>query len=100
MAVRNKADLLTALNGFIGENTSDDAISLIEDVTDTFTAFEGKDEGEDWKVKYDQLDADWRKRYKDRFFNSPGGAVEDNKEDLIEESKAKDFDDLFEEREG
>lgn len=100
MAVRNKVDLLTALNGFIGENSTDQALSLIEDVTDTFTAFEGKEPGEDWETKYNQLDADWRKRYKDRFFNTPEGVVEDNKEDLQEESKPKEFEDLFEEREG
>lgn len=105
MAVRTRDEIMNAIKARLGDDTSDDALSIIEDVNDTFSDYETRS-GEDWKSKYDELDANWRKRYRDRFFQTPGDkdtnkddVVDDNAEDLQDEGKEKSFDDLFDEKE-
>lgn len=105
MAVRSRDEILTAIRARLGDDTSDDALAIIEDVDDTFKDYETR-MSEDWKSKYDELDADWRKRYRDRFFQKPDekettsdDVVKDNEEDLKDESEVKSFDELFEGKE-
>lgn len=105
MAVRTRDEILAAIRSRLGDDTSDDALAIIEDVDDTFKDYEVRT-SDDWKSKYDELDADWRKRYRDRFFQTPedkettpDDIVNDNEKDLIEESETKSFDELFEEKE-
>lgn len=101
--IRNKEELLSAINTLLAENTSDEALGFIEDFTDTFTSFEGKEPSEDWKTKYDQLDADWRARYKERFFNpgvSPEEVIDEQKENVSDDGDKRTYEELFKEREG
>ena len=105
MAVRTRDEILAAIRSRLGDDTSDDALTIIEDIDDTFKDYETRT-GEDWKSKYDELDAQWRKRYRDRFFQkadngetTPDDVKDDNKEDLKEESEVKNFDELFTEKE-
>lgn len=95
MAVRSKEELLTIIKDRIGEDSSDEAISFIEDVTDTLNDYESR-ASEDWEVKYHQLDEEWRTRYKERFFN-PEKEVEKEKEEEEEKKEVLTFNDLFEE---
>ena len=97
MPKRSKDELLAALRSVLGDNQTDEAIALIEDVTDTFDA-----PAEDWEQKYKDNDAAWRKKYTDRFFSS--GDVDQgsgsNTETVInsdEEQKPLTYDDLFKE---
>lgn len=62
-------ELQKKITDFIGDRTDDEALSILEDVADTLV-----DEPEDWHEKYNQLDADWRKRYRDRFNGKPDRA--------------------------
>lgn len=97
----SKEDLMRKLSDIIGERNDDDAIAFIEDVSDTIDSLEKKDP-EDWKAKYDELDAAWRKRYKERFFSELpeehteeiSDQIEDQTEDL---EKDLTFDALFKE---
>lgn len=105
MAVRTRDEIMEAIKARLGDDTSDEALAIIEDVNDTFSDYETRST-DDWKSKYDELDANWRKRYRDRFFQSPGDketdkeeVVSDNEEDLKDESEEKSFDSLFEEKE-
>lgn len=105
MAVRTRDEILAAIRSRLGDDTSDDALTIIEDIDDTFKDYETRT-GEDWKSKYDELDAQWRKRYRDRFFQkadneetTPEDVEDDNEEDLKNESEVKDFDELFTEKE-
>ena len=102
MAVRTRDEILAAIRSLLGDDTSDDALTIIEDIDDTFRDYETRT-GEDWKGKYDELNAQWRKRYRDRFFqkadNEETTPEDDNEEDLKEESEVKDFDELFTEKE-
>lgn len=52
--------------------------------------------GEDWKRQFE----DMKRKYKERFFNTPDGAIEDQKEDIKKdvnpEITTKTIDELFE----
>ena len=100
MAIKSREDLLKSLNTLIGDNSSDDNLAILEDVTDTLKDYEEKTADQtDWKTKYEQNDADWRKKYKERFLS--GEAIKDEQEeDVKKDSKTLTFDSLFKEREG
>lgn len=100
MAIKSREDLLKSLNTLIGDNSTDENLAILEDVTDTLKDYEEKTADQtDWKSKYEQNDADWRKKYKERFLS--GETIKDEQEeDVIKESKTLTFDSLFKEREG
>lgn len=91
MAVRTRDELITAVNAIIGETPDDKGLSLLEDISDTFASY---DDTEDWKTKYEENDAEWRKRYKERFEGKK--VVVEEIEDGIPKEKTK-FEELFEE---
>ena len=100
MAVRTKDELLEIIKGRIGDDTSDETISFIEDITDTLSDYEEKatnSDTEDWKTKYEENDKMWKEKYRERFFSKE---VEKEDEDFSEdEVKSLSYDDLFEEKE-
>ncbi len=102
MAIKTRDEIIEAVRKRIGEDTSDEAISLLEDVTDTFADYETKvADKTDWKTKYDEMDANWRKKYMDRFSGTTGEEVKDEQEEQIkDDSEPRTFDELFTEREG
>lgn len=78
MAVKTKEELLGIIKDKIGESTTDEDISLIEDINDTFNDLSTRiSEAGDWKAKYEENDASWRAKYKERFFEKD---VSENKE--------------------
>ena len=96
MAVKTKEEILTAVKTRVGEQNDDDTIAFIEDITDTLSDLETKAQGDgtDWKSKYEENDAEWRKRYTERFYSSdPEDAPPDDPED--DPPKPKTFADLF-----
>lgn len=109
MAVLGKEDFFKRIREHIGDDTSDESIAFIEDVTDTYNALEQSSKDEtDWKSKYEELDENWKKRYRDRFFDgngdapetTPTKAINKQKENVEADGEKRDFEDLFEEREG
>ena len=96
--VKTKEEIIASLKAIIGENDSDEVITLLEDVSDTLSVDNTAaiKELEDLKQKYDALDADWRKRYRDRFF----GEVEETEEAIFKEDDGTDekltYESLFE----
>ena len=101
MAIKSKDDILKSITTILGDRTDDDALNLIEDITDTVNDYESKiSDTTNWKKKYEDNDAEWRKKYKDRFMNGsvdndtdPNGVLID---DDTEPPKALKFEDLFE----
>lgn len=91
MAIRTKEEILESIRTRIGDDTSDEALALVEDVSDTMDSLSNT-EGEDWKTKYEENDAAWRQKYRDRFYNS-----EKNDEDKDDEParQIRNFEDLF-----
>lgn len=94
MAVLDKEKFMERLKERIGEDTSDDALQFIEDMSDTYNDLEER-VGEDWKTKYEDSEKHWRDKYKQRFFTSTETATE-TKEEEEETNKPKKFEDLFE----
>lgn len=94
--IRPKEELFEAIKNKFAEDDSEETISLIEDITDTVNDYEGRLSSDtDWKTKYETNDAEWRKKYKERFFNSAGTENEDPIEDVPEQNKKLKFEDLF-----
>lgn len=100
--VRTKDELLSIIKDRIGDGTSDEDISLIEDINDTYADLETRiSESGDWKAKYDENDKAWREKYRDRFFSESTETgkeipdVFDNADDGTHE--ALKFEDLFKE---
>ena len=106
MAILSKDEFMLRLQERIGDDTSDEAMTFIEDMTDTFNDMETRsnnDSNAEWEKKYNDLDASWREKYKARFFDGeskPSAAKQEQEDDVIEDGKEKTFEDLFEEREG
>lgn len=100
MAQLERDAFLSRIKEYIGEAYDDKSISFLEDMTDTFDSLSQlSQEGATWKTKYEQNDADWRKKYIDRF-NSPAGNDNDNNNDNDDgggEIKILTFADLFKE---
>lgn len=101
MAKRSKEELLERISTVLGDRMDDDALSLIEDVTDSYDS-----DSDEWRRKYEETDRTWREKYKERFFMTPSNrtttpetVVDDNAEDLKTEGEEKTIDELFEERE-
>ena len=94
MAVRNKEEILEAIKTRVGEQTDDETISFLEDVSDTLTDLETRasGDGEDWKTKYEENDKLWRERYTNRFFSK-----EPEPDPKPEPEVKKTFSDLFKE---
>lgn len=88
MAVVERDALIQRITSVLSDPESDDSLSLIEDVTDTLEA----GLSDDWKTKYEENDAAWRKRYKERFLKKP-----DNEPEIEDDEKEekKTYDDLF-----
>lgn len=94
MAKLTKEEAITRLTAYIGERNDDDSISLLEDISDSLT-----DDGEDWKAKYDELDASWRQRYIERFSNISADPDTSVVEEIAQPS-ATDNTDIVDEADG
>ena len=92
MAIKTIEELMGAVRARVGEDTSDEAIAFVEDVSDTLTSLSN---AEDWKKRYEDNDAEWRRRYQDRFFNPE--KPNEPELDHDPEPKKLTFDELFKE---
>ena len=99
--ILTRDEFIKAISERIGEDNSDEAIALLENVSDTYDDLAGRAEGdgEDWKAKYEENDAQWRERYRARF----EGRGEDTTEVVVDEETKEEtedepetFEDLFE----
>lgn len=94
--IRTKNELLEAVRNMLTDSTTDEALALLEDVSDTLDNAEDR-ESENWKEKYEELDKSWREKYRDRFFS--GGKDDDRSDDDKffdpEPPEKRSFDELF-----
>ena len=88
MAIKTVDEILETIKTKIGDDTSDETISLVQDVTDTIRDLDT------WKKKYEDNDATWRKKYRDAFFSGSPAPLE-NGGDEDEEKKTYKFENLF-----
>lgn len=104
MSVLEREKFFEAVENRIGEDTSDEAIQFIEDMTDTYNELETRATGDgvDWKQRYEELDEKWKKKYSRRFF--AGGTArtvirEEDEEDKVGDDNREKitYSDLFKE---
>lgn len=96
--VKSKEELLASIKERLGEDSSDEAIALVEDITDTYDDMATRvTEAGDWKSRYEENDALWRQKYRDRFFNVPDGVdyQQEDEAEYEETETPKTFDELF-----
>lgn len=97
MAIKSKEELLSSIRTVLGDNTDDNSLAIIEDISDTYDDMDtrAKGDGKDWKAEAEKIDRDWRQKYHDRFFNPQ---KDDDVDPLNPETikpKAYRFEDLF-----
>lgn len=107
-----KEELIEKFKNYAGEDvTSDAAIELLEDISDSVEVETEETEegegGEDWEAKYKELDESWRKKYAERF-SEPGEKEKEPEEEKEEEEETEEteeeraenvtYEDLFEEK--
>ena len=97
--ILTRDEFFDAINKRVGENTDDESLKFIEDMTDTYNSLETDRNGDDGENKDNDLAAEWRERYRRRFCEGKEDIVDENREDLKDESEPSTFDELFEERE-
>lgn len=91
MAIKTKQEVLDGLKKFIpDEDTSDDTLAFLQDVSDTLDAGA---ENVDYKQKLAENDKNWRQKYRDAFYNPPDKP--DPEPDPDPEPKHRSYADLF-----
>ena len=96
--VKSKDEILASLQTRIGDDTSDEAIALIEDISDSFDDLTTRiAEAGDWKAKYEENDKHWRDVYKERFFTPSEGdpLMEEIDKEQPDTPKVLKYEDLF-----
>lgn len=81
MAVKTKDELLSYLNTLTADSSDDSTLEMIQDFTDTLNNFESNSQV-DWEQKYNENDAKWRKKYRDRFFGKNSENETDDNDDM------------------
>lgn len=98
--IKTREELMSMITARVGEDTSDEAISFIEDVTDTLNDYETKltGDGTDWKAKYEENDKQWREKYVARFNGTGDDLNAQNRNQFSEnENKIYTYENLFKE---
>lgn len=98
MAVVDRNELIKRFSERFTDDTSDEVIQLTEDLSDTLADYDNRvNDKEDWKTKFEENDAEWRKKYKERFLaTSESEQNNDNQDSDEDDYKNVTFDDLFE----
>lgn len=98
--VKTREEIMDIIKTKFADDTSDETLAFLEDVSDTMTELETKaTDTTNWKQKYEDNDKEWREKYKSRFFSS---VSQDEDEAELEENETPKiyFDDLFSVKEG
>lgn len=99
MSVLNRDEFFERIHNRVGTDNSDEAISFIEDMSDTYNSLEERANGDgtDWEQRYHELDDSWKKKYAHRFFSGSVNYSSTESEEKEKDSSSIGIDDLFEE---
>lgn len=99
MAIKTKDEIINQLKTKFGEESDDEVIGILEDITDTIDDYNTRlSDSTDWKTKFEDNDKEWRKKYTDRFYNKESQPDPNTGSDSEQHpEKPKTFDDLFKE---
>lgn len=101
--ILSEKEFFDKVNSIIGDSSSDEAISFLEDMQDTYGDLKKRIEdaqGTDWKKKYEENDALWRAKYKHRFYSGAQGNpdemdIDDEETKALRKAEKISIDDLF-----
>ena len=106
--VKSKDDIITQLKSYLKDDTSDEALAILEDVSDTLDDSKGgstkelEDKIVELQKQVEEVDTNWRKKYADRFDKpSPTPSKDETEteetetEEKGDETEPKHFEDLF-----
>ena len=96
MAKLQKDEILERIRAVLSDDTTDEALSLLSDVDDTFSDLDSANE---WRRKYEENDKKWREKYRDRFFNGTDDDDEDFEPEPNPAQQKLNFDSLFKTKE-
>ena len=94
--VKTKDEIMEEIRAYIGDRSDDQTIALIENISDTIDDYAAHG---DYDNKLMAVEAEWRRRYIDRFMN--GGENKSDVEITEDEEKPEEItiDDLYTESE-
>lgn len=94
MAIKTRAEINDMLKERFGDSDTD--LQMLGDFMETLDDMESQRSAENktWEERYNNLDKEWRTKYKERFFDTPQKVEEtkQEKEDIREDIR---IDDLF-----
>ena len=72
MAILTQEQFMESLRAQVGDDTSDEALTFIQNMSDTYNNLSNQvKESGNWEQKYRENDTEWRRKYKDAFFKTP-----------------------------
>lgn len=97
-------EAMAQLKKLVGDDTSEDTISFIENISDTLTSLESKaNNNSDMipKSELDRVNEEWAKKYRDRFFEGttpqPNPQPNENENNNENDNEPLLFENLFKE---
>lgn len=98
MAILTQEQYMQSIQNIIGDRTDDEAITLIENLTDTYNDLSERanPNGVNWEQRAHDIEEEWKAKYKERFFS---GSSPEPEPQPNEPTKAMSFEDLFKEGE-
>ena len=98
--VKTKDEIMEEIRAYIGDRSDDQTISLIENISDTIDDYAAHG---DYDEKLMAVEADWRRKYIDRFMsgseNKNEVEVEKTKDEEKDKSEEIKIEDLYTEKE-
>lgn len=100
MSILSREQLFEKVKDKFKDDTNDDTLELIADITDTFNNLETETTKiEELKTELKNNDKKWREKYKNRFFstkdNDDNEGAEDEDDDSAIESRNLSYENLF-----
>lgn len=93
--VKTKDEIMEEIRAYIGDRADDQTIALVENISDTIDDYAAHG---DYDNKLMAVEAEWRRRYIDRFMNGGDNKTdvelektEDDEKDKAEEIKIEDL---------
>lgn len=101
MAKLEREAFLERIKSRLGETPSDDDISFLEDMTDTFDGFSGTFTQTDIDNAVKAKDDEWRKKYTERFFDTGAKSTDETEGTDVDDDTAENItiEDLYTEKE-
>lgn len=98
--VKTKDEIMEEIRAYIGDRSDDQTIALVENISDTIDDYATHG---DYDEKLKAVEAEWRRKYIDRFMNGGENTheVEDEKTEDEEKDRSEEItiDDLYTEKE-